>query len=121
VARALSFDNLDDVGDVNLGPLARMDSPVSRPKKRGRPKKSEARVTVVQLEDRRFTRSSLKLDGFRPKPVIEKASAKRKFPRAKSLLYESEVEMETQKQNYSNGKFYDRKSIQTPETPILVM
>jgi hypothetical protein len=121
VARALSFDNLDAEGEVSLGPLDRMDSPVSRPKKRGRPKKSEARVTVVQSGDRRFTRSSLKLDGFRPKPVIEKASAKKKFPRAKSLLYDCAVEIETQKQNSSNERFSDRKRIQTPETPIPVM
>jgi hypothetical protein len=47
VARSLSFDNLDGIGEVSLGPLVLMDSPVSRPKKKGRPKKSKARVTVV--------------------------------------------------------------------------
>jgi hypothetical protein len=59
------------------------ETPVTAQKKRGRPRKVQP--GLVQPATRRFTRSVLKVDGYRPKPVIEKAKPKSK-PRAKFLL-----------------------------------
>jgi hypothetical protein len=53
--------------------------------------------------------------------VIEKVSAKKKFPRAKSLIYESVVEDGILKQKCAKEKFSESKKVQIPETPIPVM
>jgi hypothetical protein len=82
VARSLTFDHLDNEQEVNSVPPLFVCSPVSMPKKRGRPRKMQ--VLVVEPENRRFTRSSLKLLGYKPKPVIEKVKPMK--TRAKLLV-----------------------------------
>jgi hypothetical protein len=84
VTRALSFESMDSNVEANSGTLGLADSPMSRPRKRGQPKKPK--VAMVQPEERRFTRSCLKLNGYMPKLVIEKTRS-RKLPRAKSPFF----------------------------------
>jgi hypothetical protein len=66
VARALVFEPLDNVEDSGGPAITFSASPVTVKKKRGHKQKP----LVVQPEERRFTRSSLKLNGFRPTPVM---------------------------------------------------
>jgi hypothetical protein len=82
------------------------------PKKRGRPRKS--RPLLVEPENRRFTRSSLKSAGCRPHPVIEKV--KPKHAHAKLLLPNFDDEFAGE----GIGERVKRKK-QTAATPILEM
>jgi hypothetical protein len=118
VARLLSFDSNSDSLAQKAPPLF-SETPGTMHKKRGRPRKSQ--IAVVQPENRRFTRSALKDDGFRPKPVIEKAKTKSK-PRAKMLLHMMEPEDGTITQvQHKNRKDSGKEKVTTPATPIVVM
>jgi hypothetical protein len=80
MARALNFLNSEAV-DQNLVAPVFSASPVSVKKKRV----CRGKTPVAQQESRRFTRSCLKLDGYRPKPVGEQPRPKKKT-RSKLLL-----------------------------------
>jgi hypothetical protein len=112
VARVLSFDSLEQQSDNELGPPLFNATPASMPKKRGRPRKS--RPLLVEPENKRFTRSSLKSAGCRPRPVIEKV--KPKHVRAKLLLPHFDDEFAGE----GIGERVKRKK-QTAATPIPVM
>jgi hypothetical protein len=73
----------------------------------------------VQPETRRFTRSALKADGYRPKPVIEKAKPKGK-PRAKLLQLIENNEANTAAHEQKE-KMKEKEKVTTPATPIVVM
>jgi hypothetical protein len=118
VARLLSFDSNTDSLAQKAPPLF-SETPGTMHKKRGRPRKSQ--IALVQPANRRFTRSALKDDGFRPKPVIEKAKTKSK-PRAKMLLHMMEAEDGTVTQvQHKNSKDSGKEKVTTPATPIVVM
>jgi hypothetical protein len=86
VARALSFGGSSDHSEEEFAMVNQprfVAAPVSVPRKIGQPKKLQP--LLVQPENRRFTRSSLKSDGLRPKPVLEQAKPP-KAKRAKLLV-----------------------------------
>lgn len=69
----------------------------------------------MQPESKRFTRSSLKLDGFRPAPVVESVRPKKKS-RAKMLLVDNSKK---DKDFEEEGK--EHSEMEIPETPIPVL
>uniref|UniRef100_A0ACD5Y5U5 Uncharacterized protein n=1 Tax=Avena sativa TaxID=4498 RepID=A0ACD5Y5U5_AVESA len=79
INRTLNFDVMLEVSSE--APIFTA-SPVKSPKKRVYKGKKQ----VVQPSVRRFTRSCLKSDGMRPKPVLDVAAQLKKKPRAKLLL-----------------------------------
>jgi hypothetical protein len=112
MARVLSFDSSDQLSENDLGPPLFNATPTSLPKNRGRPRKS--RPWLVEPENRRFTRISLKSSGCHPRPIIEKV--KPKHVRAKLLLpnLDDEFVGEGSRERIKRKK-------QTTGTPILVM
>jgi hypothetical protein len=74
----------------------------------------------VQLDTRRFPRSALKADGYRPKLVIEKAKPKGK-PRAKLLLQLIENNEANTTAHQQKEKMKEKEKVTTPATPIVVM
>jgi hypothetical protein len=115
VARVLTFDDTD-VADRVMEPPSFSASHVSILKKRGRPRKTQP--ALVQSENRHFTRSSLRLDGYRPTPVIQKVKTQ-KIKRAKLLVTKA-----VEKQPSVSVEDQEQESMQrmhTPVTPILVM
>jgi hypothetical protein len=115
VARSLNFGHLDNEQEVNSVPPLFACSPVSVPKKRGRPRKMQ--VPVVEPENRRFTRSSLKLQGYKPKPVIEKVKPMK--TRAKLLV--RRFDQSIGRDSVSDRDEQENQNIHTPQTPIPVM
>jgi hypothetical protein len=77
-------------------------------------------VAVVEPANRRFTRSSLKLQGFRPKPIIEKVKPLK--PRAKFLLQQLDHDLiEEKEEGHDQMGAQESQTACTPETPIPVM
>jgi hypothetical protein len=113
VARSLSFDLSDHGDNHQVQPPLFSEMPVTAQKKRGRPRK-------VQPATRRFTESALKADGYRPKPIIEKAKPKSK-PRAKLLLQLVENNEENIAATPLKEKMHEKEKVSTPATPIVVM
>jgi hypothetical protein len=106
---------LDHEQEVNsVAPLF-ASSPVSMPKKRGMPRKLQ--VPVDEPENRRFTRSSLKLQGYKPKPVIEKV----KPMKARAKLLVRQFDQSLVKDSATSSDEQPNQNIHTPQTPIPVM
>ena len=103
VARSLCFDNMTSEGSSESAPPVFAASPATPKVKRTRGKKN----MVVQPKERRFTRSTLKSDGFKPPSTT--ASKPKKHPRAKLLIEDVTEEMEAE------------DAVQYPATPIHVM
>jgi hypothetical protein len=120
VARTLVFD-VTEASD----PPVFSASPVSVQKKRCR----KAKAPVVQSTNRRFTRSCLKLDGFRPKPIVDGCLQPKKKQRAKFLLEEvddvqqmTDIQLDKDKGDSSaSGTAREQEEVQIPKTPIAVM
>jgi hypothetical protein len=66
VARALCFEADSSSDNYDSQPPIFSASPIAMKKKRSR----QARTPVVQPAQRRFTRSCLKTDGYRPRPIL---------------------------------------------------
>ncbi|KAM0910334.1 hypothetical protein ACQ4PT_014228 [Festuca glaucescens] len=89
-------------------------APCKERKKRG----VKVKPIMVQPSERRFTRSCLKIDGYRPAPVLAVQPKIRKKSRSKFLLSESRVEdladsREKEKEATEQGDI--------PQTPIHIM
>jgi hypothetical protein len=112
VARALCFDDVSESSEEHLPPVFAA-TPVSslRKKGRGRPRKIQA--PLVEPENRRFTRSSLKSNGFRPSPVVQQMARPKKKPRAKMLICQGTMDEE--------GQSGSKEKVQIPATPIQTM
>ncbi|KAM0821255.1 hypothetical protein ACQ4PT_072383 [Festuca glaucescens] len=82
---ALVMDS-DILQGQTSSPMENREVLVSTPKRK-RARKSE--TPVVQLSERRFTRSCLSKDGYRPKPLLAVEPKIKKKPRAKMLLVNS--------------------------------
>jgi hypothetical protein len=83
---------------------------------------------LVQSTSRRFTRSCLKLDGYRPKPILDSQPKTKKRCRAKQLVKELEKDhvQGTDDNGDSSadiglGKEQDFEAESVPETPLRVM
>jgi hypothetical protein len=89
--------------------------PYLNAQKEGKAKKMQ--VPVVEPENRRFTRSSLKLQGYKPKPVIEKVKPMK--TRAKLLVRRFDQSMG--RDSVSDRDEQENQNIHTPQTPIPMM
>ncbi|KAM0847511.1 hypothetical protein ACQ4PT_054974 [Festuca glaucescens] len=92
------------------------DLPVAAAIRKKRARKVDA--PLVQSTERRFTRSCLKMDGYRPKPVLVVQPKIRNKTRAKCLLVSLEKEAQHQEQMEEQS---DEEQDQVPITPISVM
>ncbi|KAM0838927.1 hypothetical protein ACQ4PT_060651 [Festuca glaucescens] len=108
----------NSVSSVNL-----QDNEVDQPdfvlKKVVRKRKGKAPTPVVQPAERRFTRSSLKLDGYKAQPVDAIRQTPRKQPRAKLLLVTPDSREKTPPEQQDQSTSAD--DMQIPTTPIHVM
>jgi hypothetical protein len=87
------------------------------------PKKRRARkiaTPVVHLSERRFTRSCLKMEGYRPQPMLTTQPKIKKKSRAKLLLVNSSSEKPEESDKEEDGSA-DHEEHQIPVTPIHVM
>ncbi|KAM0838319.1 hypothetical protein ACQ4PT_061057 [Festuca glaucescens] len=75
-------------------------------------------TTLVQSSERRFTRSCLKTDGYRPKPILAVQPKIKKKTRARNLLMSMEKEAQQQEQGEEQG---NEEQAQVPVIPIAVM
>ncbi|KAM0865930.1 hypothetical protein ACQ4PT_042941 [Festuca glaucescens] len=96
-------------------PMENREVPLSTPKRK-RARKSE--TPMVQLSERRFTRSCLSKDGYRPKPLLEVEPKIKKKPRAKMLLVNSST---TEKEVPQGNMAEEDTGDQIPITPMHVM
>ncbi|KAM0894003.1 hypothetical protein ACQ4PT_024742 [Festuca glaucescens] len=81
-------------------------------------KMRKAAAPLVQSIERRFTRSYLKIDGYRAKPILAIQPKIKKKSRAKNLLMLLEKEAQQQEQGEEQG---NEEQAQVPITPIAVM
>jgi hypothetical protein len=121
VARALNFSSTDTEA-VELERPIFSASPIAVKKKRMRKQKTP----VVQPAVRRFTRSTLKLDGYRPKPVTEDHVRPKKRSRAKSLLQGDDIgngpePSDSEHFEPAENESNEFEKIEIPPTPIKVM
>jgi hypothetical protein len=94
------------------------DVPTPRAKK----KRAKATASLVQSAERRFTRSCLKLDGYRPTPVLAVQPKIRKKVRAKNLLVTMEKEAEEQKQGQKEEeKRNEEQTVPVPPIPLALL
>jgi hypothetical protein len=122
VARALNFDD-HMASDEGSSIVFATESGVTK-------KKCQRKVSapLVQSSSRRFTRSCLKLDGYRPKPILDSQPKTKKRCRAKLLVKDLEkdhVQGTNDKGDSSAenglGKEQDFEAESIPETPLRVM
>jgi hypothetical protein len=123
VARTLVFEPLENT-EVSADHVAIFSaSPVTVRKKRGRKQKP----LIVQPEERRFTRSSLKLNGYRPTPVMTEAPRLKKKQRAKLLLVDmpvdtaGTVDKADDIASSEDAETNNAEDVEIPPTPIHVM
>jgi hypothetical protein len=90
----------------------------STPKKR---KAGKVATPVVQLSERRFTRSCLKMEGYRPQPMLTIQPKIKKKSRAKLLLVNSSSEKPDDVSDKEEDGSTDHAEPQIPVTPIHVM
>jgi hypothetical protein len=88
VARSLCFDGSDDT----------LNAPVfsATPASDAKVKQRRRRKQVVQSTERRFTRSCLNKEGYRPTPVVDSKARPKKRPRAKLWLVDQDSEKSTE-------------------------
>jgi hypothetical protein len=123
VARSLVFEPLENT-EVSAEHVAIFSaSPVTVRKKRGRKQKP----LIVQPEERRFTRSSMKLNGYRPTPVMTEGPRLKKKQRAKLLLVDTPVDTAGTVDkaddiaSSEDAETNNAEDVEIPPTPIHVM
>jgi hypothetical protein len=85
-----------------------------RPKKR----RTKATAPLVQSTERRFTRSCLKMDGYRPTPVLAVQPKIRKKVRARNLLMTMEQEAVGQEKVQEEERRNEEQSVPVPPIPL---
>ncbi|KAM0886498.1 hypothetical protein ACQ4PT_029612 [Festuca glaucescens] len=102
-----------EVADLQGG--LQQEAPISSPKKR----RTKATAPLVQSADRRFTRSCLKMDGYRPTPVLAVQPKIKKKVRAKNLLMtmEHEAVEQPQEEEQRNGE----QAAPVPPIPLALL
>jgi hypothetical protein len=119
VARELKFDFSNDCSLESV-PFSATPESMGKISVKSRGKKKVNQV--VQPSERRFTRSSLKLDGYKAKPVDALKQTPRKKPRAKMLLVTTPPgEESSTKKNQQQDQGNSAEDDQIPATPINVL
>jgi hypothetical protein len=89
---------------------------------KNRLKKKKSASSIVQTTERRFTRSCLKTDGYRPAPVLAVQPKIKKKVRAKNLLLEMEQEATQQQQQQEEAQDQEeQQQVPAPRIPLAVM
>jgi hypothetical protein len=112
VARVLDFEDQPAAADI-LQSTEFSATPSTPKKKRSR----KVRAPLVQPAERRFTRSALKSNGYKPKAVMDVEPKKKKPSRAKMLVV-NEIHSE---QENAEGDLDHGQEEEIPVTPIVVM
>jgi hypothetical protein len=121
VARALVFT--DSESDTATSAAISPGTPIPLKEKRVR----KTKTPVVQPVNRRFTRSCLNQDGFRPQPLLSVQPKIKKKTRAKMLLVEKDkgqFSKSAKKKELTDGKnspVHSDDEVEIPDTPIAVM
>jgi hypothetical protein len=117
VARVLDFE--DHHAEFDILHSTEFSATPSTPKKKC-PRK--VRAPLVQPAERRFTRSSLKSDGYKPKAVIDGEPKKKKMSRAKMLVVnQTHIKKENADVGLEQNVQIDQEEEEIPVTPIVVM
>jgi hypothetical protein len=118
VARELIFD----FNDCPLDPVSFSATPDSMDRKAVKKGRGKKKVYLVQPSEKRFTRSSLKLNGFKAQPVDALKQTPRKKPRAKMLLVTTPPREErSSEDNQQQDQGSSAEDVQIPATPIYVL
>jgi hypothetical protein len=82
-------------------------------------------VPIVESSERRFTRSCLNKEGYRPKPVLDMQPKIKKKSRAKLLLVRAEENDEEEQHNLqkenTREEDTEESSVDIPVTPLPVL
>jgi hypothetical protein len=87
---------------------------------KNRVKRKKSASSIVQPTERRFTRSGLKTDRYRPAPILAVQPKIKKKVRAKNLLLEMEQEASQQQQEEDQGQ-EEQQQMPAPPIPLTVM
>jgi hypothetical protein len=87
-------------------------------KSRGRKKYT---TPLVQSSERRFTRSCLNLDGYRPAPILSVQPKIKKKSRARNLLVTEEEKDQSPGQEEPTETYVEESQAQAPAIPIVVL
>ncbi|KAK1694992.1 hypothetical protein QYE76_011689 [Lolium multiflorum] len=107
-----SVDNRHDLQEV-------LQQEISMPRTKKRRAKTTA--TLVQSAERRFTRSCLKMDGYRPAPVLAVQPKIRKKVRAKNLLMTMEQEAVEQEKGQEEEQRNEEQATPVPPIPLALL
>jgi hypothetical protein len=115
----LQEDEKQEVGDtVEMAQTVEVTVSFSTPKKR---RARKVATPVVQLSERRFTRSCLKMEGYRPQPMLTAQPNIKKKSRAKLLLVNSSSERPAEVQDKEEEGSTGHAEHQIPVTPLHVI
>jgi hypothetical protein len=119
VARALTFGEHEEDGNIqfhqDMDKQESTVSPITTRKKRGK----KVKTPLVLPEERRFTRSCLKKDGYRPAPVVIVQKGPKKRARLKLLL--SPQGEGTEEVDDHDEVATEEEPVNIPVTPIWIM
>jgi rRNA processing protein Gar1 len=87
-------------------------------KSRGRKKYA---TPLVQSSERRFTRSCLNLDGYKPAPILSVQPKIKKKSRARNLLVTEEEKDQSPRQDEPTARYDEESQAQAPAIPIAVL
>jgi hypothetical protein len=87
-------------------------------KSRGRKKYA---TPLVQSSERRFTRSCLNLDGYKPAPILSVQPKIKKKSRARNLLVTAEEKDQSPRQDEPTARYDEESQAQAPAIPIAVL
>jgi hypothetical protein len=102
----------------NLGELTPIQSRSVSTKSRS---KKKATTQLVQSTERRFTRSCLKDDGYRPAPILAVQPKIKKKTRARNLLMAQDKTDQSQGQEEASQAHDGESQAQVPAIPIVVL
>jgi hypothetical protein len=113
MARSLCFDGSDDT----------LNAPVFSvtPASDAKVKQRRRRKQVVQSNERRFTRSCLNKEGYRPTPVVDSKARPKKRPRAKLWLVDQDSEKSMEQEEKTDEGDRNNGDTAIPATPIVLM
>ncbi|KAK1664301.1 hypothetical protein QYE76_052460 [Lolium multiflorum] len=88
---------------------------------RSKKRRAKTTATLVQSAERRFTRSCLKMDGYRPAPVLAVQPKIRKKVRAKNLLMTMEQEAVEQEKGQEEEQRNEEQATPVPPIPLALL
>jgi hypothetical protein len=102
---------------IDLQGVLQQEVLIPRTKKR----RAKTTATLVQSAERRFTRSCLKMDGYRPAPVLAVQPKIRKKVRAKNLLMTMDQEAVEQEKVQEEEQRNEEQATPVPPIPLALL